>query len=58
MGLDDSPNIELPSLRDKPIVPDPDWKSKRIGVRWTLEDIHIAIGQGGLRQSPLQMAAW
>ena len=57
MGLDDSPNIELPSLRDKPIVPDPDWKSKRIGVRWTLEDtFNIAIGQGGLRQSPLQMA--
>ena len=57
MGLDNSPNIELPSLRDKPIVPDPDWKSKRIGVRWTLEDtFNIAIGQGGLRQSPLQMA--
>ena len=47
----------MPSLRDKPIVPDPDWKSKRIGVRWTLEDtFNIAIGQGGLRQSPLQMA--
>jgi penicillin-binding protein 2 len=57
LGLDRSPSIEVPSLRDKPIVPDPRWKRKRIGVRWTLEDtFNIAIGQGGLRQSPLQMA--
>ena len=57
VGLDVNPQIEVPTLRDKPIVPDPEWKSKRIGVRWTLEDtFNIAIGQGGLRQSPLQMA--
>ena len=57
LGLDQSPVIEVPSLRDKPIVPDPEWKRKKIGVRWTLEDtFNIAIGQGGLRQSPLQMA--
>ena len=57
LGLDKSPSIEVPSLRDNPIVPDPRWKRNRIGVRWTLEDtFNIAIGQGGLRQSPLQMA--
>ena len=57
LGLDHNPQIEVPPLRDKPIVPDPSWKSKRIGVRWTLEDtFNISIGQGGLRQSPLQMA--
>ena len=58
LGLDKHTKIELPKLSDKPIVPDPDWKSKRIGVRWTLEDtFNISIGQGGLRQSPLQMAS-
>ena len=32
-------------------------EKRRIGVRWTLEDtFNISIGQGGLRQSPLQMA--
>ena len=57
VGLDHNPTIEVPSLRDKPIVPDPEWKKNRIGVRWTLEDtFNIAIGQGGLRQSPLQLA--
>ena len=49
VGLDHNPTIEVPSLRDKPIVPDPEWKKNRIGVRWTLEDtFNIAIGQGGL----------
>ena len=58
LGLDKHTKIELPKLSDEPIVPDPDWKSKRIGVRWTLEDtFNISIGQGGLRQSPLQMAS-
>lgn len=57
MKLNSSPSIEIPTLRDSPIVPDPNWKKKRIGVRWTLEDtFNISIGQGGLRQSPLQMA--
>ena len=58
MGLDANPPIEVPTLKDRPIVPDPDWKRRRIGVRWTLEDtFNISIGQGGLRQSPLQMAS-
>ena len=36
IGLDVNPQIEVPTLRDKLIVPDPEWKSKRIGVRWNL----------------------
>ena len=57
LGLNKNPIIEVPQLRDSPIVPDPNWKKRRIGVRWTLEDtFNISIGQGGLRQSPLQMA--
>jgi len=51
------PTVQLPSPPGSPIVPDPDWKKKAIGVGWTLEDtFNISIGQGGLRQSPLQMA--
>ncbi|MEC8043605.1 MAG: penicillin-binding transpeptidase domain-containing protein [Verrucomicrobiota bacterium] len=59
LGFDRNPKIELPSLRDKPIVPDPEWKKNALGVNWTLEDtFNISIGQGGLRQSPLQMACF
>ena len=32
VGLDHNPTIEVPSLRDKPIVPDPEWKKNRIGM--------------------------
>ena len=58
-GMDLTPTIELPSLRNSPNVPDPDWKKKSIGENWALEDtFNVAIGQGGLRQSPLQMACF
>ena len=58
-GMHEQPSIELPSLPDSPIVPDSDWKMKRIGVKWTLEDtFNVSIGQGGLRQSPLAMACF
>jgi cell division protein FtsI/penicillin-binding protein 2 len=51
-----SPSIQLPST-GSPIVPDPEWKKKATGVDWTLEDtFNISIGQGGLSQSPLQIA--
>jgi len=57
MGMDKKPQLDLPKLRDSPILPDPEWKKQNIGVNWTLEDtFNISIGQGGLRQSPLQMA--
>ena len=50
------PSIQLPST-GSPIVPDPEWKKKATGVAWTLEDtFNITIGQGGLSQSPLQIA--
>ncbi len=58
-GMDDSPDIQLPRLRNSPNVPDPAWKKKRVGEKWALEDtFNVAIGQGGLRQSPLQMACF
>ena len=58
-GMHEQPSIELPSIPDSPIVPDPEWKMKRIGVKWTLEDtFNVSIGQGGLRQSPLRMACF
>jgi cell division protein FtsI/penicillin-binding protein 2 len=57
--MHEQPSIELPSIPDSPIVPDPEWKMKRIGVKWTLEDtFNVSIGQGGLRQSPLRMACF
>ena len=57
LNMHKSPSIQLPSPPGSPIVPDPDWKKKALGVGWTLEDtFNISIGQGGLRQSPLQMA--
>ncbi len=58
-GMAQTPNIELPKLRNSPNVPDPEWKRKKVGEKWALEDtFNVAIGQGGLRQSPLQMACF
>ena len=57
LDLHQLPPVQLPSPPGSPIVPDPTWKKKKIGVGWRLEDtFNISIGQGGLRQSPLQMA--
>ena len=54
-----TPEIELPRLRNSPNVPDPEWKQNNVGEKWALEDtFNLAIGQGGLRQSPLQMACF
>ena len=59
LKFDKKTPLSLPSLRDSPLVPDPEWKKKSMGVNWTLEDtFNISIGQGGLRQSPLQMACF
>ena len=58
-GMNITPKIELPRLRNSPNVPDPEWKKKSVGENWALEDtFNMAIGQGGLRQSPLQMACF
>jgi penicillin-binding protein 2 len=38
-------------------VPDPDWKQKQLGEAWTAGDsVNLAIGQGYLLATPLQMA--
>jgi len=59
LKFDEKTPLSLPKLRDSPLVPDPEWKKKSMGVNWTLEDtFNISIGQGGLRQSPLQMACF
>ncbi len=39
------------------LVPDPEWKQRRIGEQWYLGDTyHIGIGQGDLLVSPIQLA--
>jgi cell division protein FtsI/penicillin-binding protein 2 len=59
LEMDQKPQLTLPALRDTPILPDPTWKKNNLGVKWTMEDtFNISIGQGGLRQSPLQMACF
>jgi len=59
LEMDLKPRLSLPALRDLPILPDPVWKKNNLGVNWTMEDtFNISIGQGGLRQSPLQMACF
>ena len=58
-GMHEKIRVEMPSLPDRPIVPDPDWKKRRIGEDWKLEDtFNMSIGQGGLVQSPLRMATF
>lgn len=58
-GMHEQPELEVPSVPDAPIVPDPAWKRRRIREDWKLEDtFNVAIGQGGLRISPLRMACF
>ncbi len=58
-GMHERPPIQLPSVPDKPLVPDPDWKQRKLQVDWTLEDtLNVSIGQGGFKLSPLQIACF
>lgn len=58
-GMHEQPELEVPSVPDDPIVPDPAWKRKQIREDWKLEDtFNLSIGQGGLRISPLRMACF
>ena len=55
-GLGQKTGIELGSELSG-IVPDPDWKQKVLGQSWfTGDSYNIAIGQGDLQVSPLQLA--
>lgn len=58
-GLDKPTGIELPSEARAMIVADPDWKRNRFNEPWYSGDTaNLSIGQGFLRNTPLQMAAF
>lgn len=47
--------IDLPSEADG-LIPDADWKKKKIGERWYIgDDYHASIGQGFVTSTPLQV---
>jgi penicillin-binding protein 2 len=57
--LDQRTGIELPDEHPNSIVPDPDWKRRRRNEGWTQGDTaNMAIGQGDVQFSPLQMACF
>ena len=55
-GLGVATGIDLPA-EDSGLLPTPDWKMKRMKMKWNAGDTcHISIGQGLLLTTPLQMA--
>lgn len=53
----------LTGLRDLPespgFIPDPDWKRVNVGIEWNFSDeVNIAIGQGEVQVTPLQVVRW
>lgn len=57
--LDRPTGIELPSEGRRAIMPDPEWKKTHMGGPWVGGDTyHMAIGQGFVQVSPLQMACF
>ncbi len=56
-GLGQPTGIELPAEASKMLVPDPAWKQRRFREPWYAGDTaNLAIGQGYLLQTPLQIA--
>lgn len=56
MGLGKKTGIDLSGEADG-LIPDPKWKEKNTGERWFLGNTyHMAIGQGDVRVTPLQVA--
>jgi penicillin-binding protein 2 len=56
LGLGRKTGIDIPGEKEG-LVPDPDWKKKATGAVWYRgETISIAIGQGPLLVTPLQIA--
>ena len=57
-GLDQKTGIELPGEAEG-VMPDPEWRKKVFGTDWYLGDTyHLAIGQGELQTTPLQVNLW
>jgi penicillin-binding protein 2 len=57
-GLGEKTGIDLPGERDG-FVPDAEWKARVKGEEWYIGDTyHLAIGQGDLLATPLQVAVW
>lgn len=58
-GLDQPTGIELPNETRRMLVPDPAWLLKARDERWFPgHTANVAIGQGDLSLTPLQMAAF
>ena len=44
---------------DPGFIPNPDWKLTSTGIPWTFSDsVNIAVGQGEVQVTPLQVARW
>ncbi len=57
--LDRPTGIALPGETRRMVIPDPEWKKRHIGAAWTDGDTaNMAIGQGYVLVTPLQMACW
>lgn len=58
-GLDRPTGVNLPFESTRSIVPDPEWKRRTQGESWFPGDTaNTSIGQGFLRFTPIQMAAF